>query len=498
VSLPSSADTVIVGAGVCGMLVARELVRAGRDVLLLERGAHKTFDSQLGDGRHEGDVPGARHTHEIDPDTPYDWNYIFGVGGSTLHWGGVTPRFMPADFELHSRYGVGVDWPFGYRELEPFYESAERALGVAAGRDAPYPRRSPPPLPAHPYAPVDDLVRPMLAPYYRLPQARPTRSLGGRPACCASGRCTLCPVNARYSALHTLADSGLADAAGFRLEPETAVARIQVSGRRAAAVECVSAGGERARVNARVVVLAAGGFENPAVLLRSGLDGPDVGRWLNDHRHHLFSFELDRPSEAGRGTTIATGISYRYADGDFRARHASTIVYPDNRGEFMLRYFEDAILADRSGKREWRRLRRRFEHTLVMDTLTEDLPNRERRVELSTRRDEFGLPLNRVHYPPRSDYVDRGLGHVASDLERRLKPLGARRTGGLAYGGSHQLGTCRMGADGGVVDPNLRHHEVPNLYVAGGSAFPTYTAAHPTLTIAALAIRLGRHLAARS
>jgi choline dehydrogenase-like flavoprotein len=52
-----------------------------------------------------------------------------------------------------------------------------------------------------------------------------------------------------------------------------------------------------------------------------------------------------------------------------------------------------------------------------------------------------------------------------------------------------------MGPDG-VVDKNLRHHRVENLYLAGGSAFPTYSALHPTTTIAALAIRLGRHLVA--
>ncbi len=51
-----------------------------------------------------------------------------------------------------------------------------------------------------------------------------------------------------------------------------------------------------------------------------------------------------------------------------------------------------------------------------------------------------------------------------------------------------------MGPEG-VVDENLRHHRIGNLYVAGGSAFPTYSALHPTVTIAALAVRLGRHLA---
>jgi len=64
--------------------------------------------------------------------------------------------------------------------------------------------------------------------------------------------------------------------------------------------------------------------------------------------------------------------------------------------------------------------------------------------------------------------------------------------------GSHLLGTCRMATDGtgGVVDRDLRHLDVENLWVAGGSAFPTYGSLHPTLTIAALAVRLGDHLAA--
>jgi choline dehydrogenase-like flavoprotein len=107
----------------------------------------------------------------------------------------------------------------------------------------------------------------------------------------------------------------------------------------------------------------------------------------------------------------------------------------------------------------------------------------------------LGLPLSQVHYPQDSDYVQRGLRTISRELEERLRPLGARilRQSGGGLGG-HMLGTCAMGPDG-VVDENLRHHRLMNLYVAGGSAFPTHSPMHPTLTIAALGIRLGRHLA---
>jgi choline dehydrogenase-like flavoprotein len=63
-------------------------------------------------------------------------------------------------------------------------------------------------------------------------------------------------------------------------------------------------------------------------------------------------------------------------------------------------------------------------------------------------------------------------------------------------GGWHQIGTTRMHEDPrrGVVGPDCRVHGVENLFVAGGSVFPTCGDANPTLTIAALALRLGTHL----
>lgn len=492
-----SADTVVVGAGVAGMLVARELVRAGRDVLVIERGGYKPHARQLADGRHELDVPTAAHNHEVDPATPYEWDYLYAVGGSSLHWGGVTPRFLQSDFEMRSRFGLAVDWPLSYADLEPFYGRAEAALGVAAGVDAPYPRSTPPAVPAHPYAPVDRIVAEMLAPYYRLPQARPTESIGGRPACCASGRCTLCPVDSRYSAVHTLDDERLRRAPGFELRAETVVSRLRLRGGRVVGLECVDGRGDSHDVKAKRVVLAANGFENPALLMRSGLGGGDVGRWLCDHRHRVLRFDVDRPVGMGRGTTISTGVSYALADGDWRDRRASMIVVPENRGEFMVPRVEDAVLDGKAGKRGWKRLRAKFERTLLLDTLTEDLPNRDRGIELSSRRDRFGIPLNRVHYPAASDYLRAGHLHAETALVDRLRPLGARLVGMHEYGGSHLLGACRMGESSGVVDPSCRHHEVDNLYVTGGSSFPTYSAVHPTLTIAALAIRLGDELAGR-
>lgn len=488
-------DVAIVGSGFCGLLAARELVDAGREVAVIERGGMRSHAEQLADGEFEADLATAAHNHERDDDAPYDWDYLYAVGGSSLHWGGVAPRFLPSDFELRSRFGVARDWPIGYAELEPFYQEAERGLGVAGGPNELIPRRRPYPLPPHPFAPVDELIRGYFEPYHALPQARPTRSIGGRPACCASGRCTLCPVDAKYTMLHTIADDRLLSRPNLSLRDATAVARLRRQGRRVVALECIRADGENIELRANTVILAASGIENAAILLRSDLGGPDVGRWLHDHQHRVFHVLLDRSAGVGRGTTIATGISYAFAEGEFRSRRGAIVVYPENRGRFMLDPLSEAVLDGRAGKAGRRRLRTTFERTLLLDTLGEDLPRRDRFVELSSRKDGLGLPYNRIRYPHTSDYLGATYEHLATEIERRLRPLGGRIVRTYSYGGAHLLGTARMGEGEGVVDRHQRHHDFDNLYVAGGSSFPTYSAVHPTLTIAALAIRLGRHVA---
>ena len=490
-------DVAVVGSGFCGMFVARELVRAGREVTIVERGATKSHARQLEDREHALDIPSAAPNHESDPKlADYPWDYVYGVGGCSLHWAGVAPRFLESDFELRTRYGVGRDWPLSARQLEPFYDEAERALAVAGGGDNPlFPSRRPYPQPPQPFAPVDRLLAGLMKPYFPLPQSRPTRSVGGRAACCGSATCRLCPVDARYSVLHTAGDEHLLDNPRLTLRERTVAARVRTDRDRVTEIELIQADGERSTLSAGTVVLACNGIENAAILLRSGLGGDDVGKWLYDHEHRLIYMTLDRSARHGKGSSLATGICYDYADGDFRRRRGALLVYPYNPGRLLSDDLIDELIGGREGRALHNRARNLFDRTLVLDTLGEDLPRRERRVELSPRKDSFGLPRNRIRYPADSDYLERTRRAVHADLEHRLRPLGARieKTFPVAQG-AHQLGTCYMGERGGVVDSDQRHHRFENLYVAGGSAFPSYSAHHPTLTITALAIRLGRHL----
>src|SRR5437867_13436032 len=72
-----------------------------------------------------------------------------GVGGGTLTWLGVMPRFHPEDFKTKSTEGVGEDWPIGYEDLRPYYSREEREFGVAGERGPVAPGHFELPMPAH-------------------------------------------------------------------------------------------------------------------------------------------------------------------------------------------------------------------------------------------------------------------------------------------------------------------------------------------------------------
>jgi choline dehydrogenase-like flavoprotein len=497
------ADLAVIGSGVCGLLAAWAPLQSGATVAMLERGALKTHAEQLADGEWSADVPGAQPNNETAPGTlSYPWSYVYGVGGSSLHWSGTTPRFKAADFAMRSTYGVMRDWPISLEQLLPYYRRAEQALGIAGAPEEAEPAAGPPlpgakTLPPHPHSPMDEVVGPHLEPFGPLPQARPSQPLQGRPACCGSATCELCPVDARFSALNGL--QVVLGHPGLDLHRQTVAARLRrdPSGRSIEAIEAIAPDGTHMLVRAQRYVLAANGFENPGILLRSGLQRADVGHYLSDHGHTSLFATLRRAVRPGYGSTLVTGLSEAFRDGPFRSRYAAAIVSLYNPGVPLGPFVADGISAGNDGDEVRARALAAWKRILPLDMLSEDVPQRARRVSLSPRRDSFGLPLNRIAYSEPSRYERDGIAHVVESLRRRLAPLGVSEvTAKPGPRGGHLLGTCRMGdGDEGVVDDQLRHLDFENLFVAGGSAFPTYGPVHPTLTVAALALRLGQLLA---
>ena len=297
-------------------------------------------------------------------------------------------------------------------------------------------------------SPIDKAVEPHLRPFVPLPQARPSQPLQGRPACCGSAVCELCPVDARFSALNGL--GAVLEHPGLDLHRETVAARLRVErGKAVEGVEAIGPGGERLLFRGKRYVLAANGLENPGLLLRSGLDGPAVGRYLFDHGHTTVTVTLRRELEPGLGYSLSTGLSEAFREGDFRAKRSAAIVSPFNPGTPIGPLLSAGVI-DREGGSDIRKnTLSRWRRTVPFDMLTEDVPRAERRVTLSPSRDCFGLPLNRTAYPPPGPYEAEGIDRAVAELRKRLAPLGVEAIE-AAPGprGGHLMGTCRMGAPG--------------------------------------------------
>lgn len=528
-ALPRETDVCIVGGGVAGAVTALKLGRAGIRTLVLDAGGRHPPEASFERMERllEGDDPWRTDHPERDVfsmggeiDYPLNHTRVKAVGGSTLHWAGYTPRFLESDFRMRSLYGRAEDWPISYAELEPYYAEAEAELGVAGTADNPFasPRSGPFPLPGFPMGYDEGIVaeaaRQQGVTFHSYPQARTSVAWRGRPPCATYSICRACPIRARYSGdIHV----ELAEATGrVRVVPYAPVVRLEAdaSGRRVRRAVVAAEDGSSYAVEARLFVVAAHAVESARLLLLSAGSGHPqglanrsgrVGRGFMEHRSQHRVVEVDRPLYPDR-KGFTTSLSQQFHDGPERAdRSGFTLAgwaAGGPRFESLLRGLlsRSGSWGERFAEDLEQQVRAQYGHTLILRNWVEPLPRDENRVDLDPElRDVFGNPAPRLSYGI-SEYEREGHRKGAEVLTALVDALGGRpRSGWESHFGSHHAGTCRMGDDPerSVVDRNLKAHDLDNLYVVGSSAFVTLSLVNPTLTIVALAARLGSHLVQR-
>lgn len=493
-------DVVIIGSGVGGAAVARQLAPTGARILILERGERLPAEPQLSDPeavfverRYR-----AAETWQDAAGRRYRPGQYYQVGGHTKFYGTAMFRFRPSDFaETAHQQGVSPAWPIGYADLAPFYAEAEQLFGVrgAAGIDPSEPARD-----AYLHAPIPH--EPVIA---RLAEALARQGLRPFPmpaavdfgpggACVRCGTCDAfaCPLDAKGDAETRLLRPALAQPNVVLWTGAKALRLVADETGRIEAAE-VERGGARIRVEAPLFVLSAGAINSALILLRSadarhphGLANRSgvVGRHLmNHHLTGLMALDPFTPNDTRFPKTLSINDFYHGLPGDPAARGNIQML-----GKIREPMIRSALSFLPRALGRW--IARHSTDVLVM---SEDPPVRENRVR------PLGEDGVEVTWAP-ADFPahDRFVRHVKGLLRRAGHPIVLRHGFGIDSP-SHQCGTVRMGSDptASALDPLCRAWDHPNLHVVDAGFFPSSAALNPALTVAAQALRVGAHLAAR-
>ena len=522
-------DFLVIGSGVAGGIMAKELSGAGFQVVVLEEGDYihekdfrydqlknTAFSSLTNDH-----FPATFRQTENDKAVPVR-SFAYGrcVGGGTVHYTGSSWRHHESDFKERSIFGpiAGTgfdDWPITYDELEPYYTKVEWEMGYSGqGGVSPFEsRRSKPyPLPPMPNKSSGVLMeracKKLGYTAVPVPVAMLSQSYRGRPACVHCGFCSGygCKIGAKSSSLSVLIPI-IEKSDRCELRPNSYVREISVdkAGRVTGAVY-FDANKKEVFQKAKTVLLCANGIGSPRLLLLSkssqfpeGLANSNgvVGRYFipgcNASASGLFEHELNEYKSIT--TTRATEDFYN-ADPKRGFYGGGRI---DSRRGFNgpLGFALGGLPPDTPqwGSEYKKALQSDFNRTLTMNGFLTCTPQASNRIELDPElKDAWGLPGIRVTFKDHPDDMKNKefmrqraleLVQAAGATKAWAPPVREERAIG------HMMGTCRMGNDPktSVVDKFHRAHDVPNLYIVDGSSFVTTARNHPTCTISALAFR---------
>lgn len=522
-------DCVIVGAGVAGALVASRLISAGKSVLVLEAGPNEQ-DREILRTRFFADESknpsspysindkaphpnGENDYYEQTGPRPFASGYERRVGGTTWHWHALTPRMVPADFNMKTIYDRGVDWPISYDELETWYTDAEEELGVGGDSqdDHGSPRSKGFPYEVLRQSSVDVAVSGALSGKKyenHLLEVKSNRSARSPNICRGSGSCMpLCPTGAKYEAVRHIND---AEDQGAIISAQSVATSIEVDiDGKVKQINYKSWDGSEHIAIGSTYVLAANAMEIPRLLLLSEQFGhgrianssDQVGRNLMDHPVQLSFIVTKQKLDFYKGPQSTSAISSHRNTPERAARGGFFIeIFNSGHGIFSGPDFAVNQLVEEGmrGDALANAIQSRMGHELTLVGEVEQLPDSNNRITLSKdKRDGLGLPTPSIHFDIDQYSLDgvEAIKAVADKVARGLDAQSVFHVPPL-FGAGHIMGTTCMGnsASNSVVDVNLRCHDHKNLFIVSSSVFPTGTTANPTLTIAALALRLASHL----
>ncbi len=447
-------DIAIVGSGPAGITLANELAKMFNVLLIEAGGLEETTSAKRS---LTGSVSGISY--------PLTETRARLLGGSSSLWAGYCAQFNKEDFESLP-WVPDSGWPFSAAEIMRFYPQAARLLHV---EDACF---------------------------------TPTQL-----SCTNSSTRTSWFSNEFQTSIWRFGEvkadfavenkDSLAKSTSISVLLNACVTNVHLSDNRNNAVECLNIRtleGRTGKIKAKTFILATGGIETPRLLLGSrqqyaqgvGNSSGKIGQYFMEHPHvTIEGIEIKNNVELGDWTGIAQTNDGRKFARCFGLRANYRKVHQVLNAKAHL--FRSPQMTDKDRSK--------------VGLFFEQSPNPYSCVTLTHSNDALDMP--RINLNWEISDLDRYSHQVMSKLiANELLRIGlAVQTGVVSVSdeilySNHQLGTTRMSKDpiDGVVDANCKAHDLENLYIVGGSVFPTVSWANPTLTVLALTLRLASHI----
>lgn len=554
-------DVVIVGSGAGGGMSANILAKNGLNVAIVEAGPYfdpkdNAMKTQLrwpwesprrgaSTTRPFGDYNAAFGGWEI-PDEPYstvgdtrfEWFRSRMLGGRTNHWGRISLRFGPNDFQHKSIDGLGENWPITYDEVKPYYDRLDKMIGVTGTNEGLYNDPDgfylPPPKPRLSELLYSKAARENGVPVYPSRLTILTKKLNEeRGVCFYCAQCSRsCAVYADFSAGSCLIFPAI-DSGGQIDLLVNCMAREVVTddSGKATAVSYVSKDDRREyQVKGKVIVLAASACETARLLLNSRMKGQETGG-LGNNSGTLGRY-LHDSTGAGVGGFIPSLMNrVRYNEDGTGGMHVYSPWWGDNKKLDFPRGYHIEMGGSMSlpmygfggghkaiqkalnyrvggyGNPLLEEMKSVYGAFFYMAGRGESIARYDNYCEIDPNGvDEWGIPTLRFHYKW-SDYERNQAKHMQTTFRSIMDSMGGQvlspeytyeQDYGLLAPGAiiHEVGTTRMGNDpaSSVTNKYGRLHDVPNVYVTDAGVFTSQADKNPTWTIMALAMRNCEHI----
>lgn len=553
-------DVCIIGSGAGAGPVALELAKAGKSVLVLEKGPWLTekdfykdelaccrrsvYTPQLKDEKHVIEEQYMDGSWQGESSEESGWDFWNGnvVGGSSNFMSGFFYRLKPQDFHLLSEFGpiAGaniVDWPISYDDLEPYYTKAETEIGIS-GRVKQHQFQEPrstkdfpfPPTAEHPVVKkIDNACEQLGFNSLQTPRAVLSKPHEGRNSCEYSGFCGSygCSTGAKGSSRAALLNRAIktgnckiiADAKVYHLE----------SDQKGKVTEAKYFDKEQNKhaVSAKVFVVACQAIETSRLLLSS--IGSKHKKGLGNNHGQLGKNLLFSAGGSGTGELTYSKMDKLTAQqmktrGPFVNRGLQDWYFIDDKEmggklkggiiDFLLRHPNAMSKAmsekwDDDDKLVWgkalkQNLKSAFTSSqdLRFEVFNDWLPTDNCFVSLdSAVKDKWGFSVAkvRVGYHEHDLEVGEYLSQKALQVLKTMKAENIRYSVSGSPPPNLVAGGCRFGNDIkiSVLDKDCKVHDVENLYVTDGSFMPTGGSVPYTWTIYANSFRVAEIIKSR-